>query len=436
MSRAPGADRSAAALDGLAETERAALYERLRADGADATAVARLSPTELARAAHEAGLALAPLADPGAMRAALLHHRARALGLFWAAGPCDVEPDGFGFLRSPAAEFASGKDDVYVSGNQLLHLGLRTGHFVEGPARPPRADEEHAALLRVERVGGRSLREHLCTTPFEACAAVVPHTEMAFEPSRSSLAVEAATRLAPLAHGQRVLFAFDDAGTSRVRVLGEFAAAAHAAEPDLVVQTCLLEATAEDRAALAHLVPTAEIAVAGFEAPPQRQIEVAEMALARAQRTAEAGARVLLLIDSLASLLRAGRSALPRGDHRTNDVAHPATLRVKRVFAAARQLDGRGSLTVFASLRAVGDQALDAEFANLLLQKCSAAVAFAADGTGLPDPQRTRTSGQDLAKPFAADRSIEDLRARLAAVPPSQRLETWPSELADGRRTS
>src|SRR6202795_3869027 len=40
-------------------------------------------------------------------------------------------PAGFGFLRSPEANYLAGPDDIYVSPSQVRRFGLRTGDTVE-----------------------------------------------------------------------------------------------------------------------------------------------------------------------------------------------------------------------------------------------------------------------------------------------------------------
>lgn len=425
MNRGAGDEVSAAALEALGVGERQQRYATARAAGADTAALARLRLDELEAAAATAGIAAAAVADAGALRAALLHHRARAHGFFWASGVLELGADGFGFLRSAAADFRAGAEDVYVSGNQILHLGLRSGHFVEGPARCPRADEHLAALLRVEAVGGRPVGDHLRRAPFEARAAVMPHTELALELAAAPLAVRAIARLAPVARGARVLVAFDDPGVQRTRLLGAVAAAAAAADPDLVVHACLLDAAPEDRAAFAPWLGDGAV-VADFDAPPTRQVDLAELCLARAQRVAEAGKHVLLVLDSLSALARVGREALPRGDHRAHDGAHPAVQRVKRAFALARQLEGSGSLTLLASVRAPGERDLGDDLAALLLRKAGTAIVFADDGSALPDPLATATHPHDLVLGADAALSLAALRARLAAVAPADRAREWP----------
>ena len=60
--------------------------------------------------------------------------------------------DGFGFLRSPEANYLAGPDDIYVSPNQVRKLGLRTGDTVEGEIRAPKDGERYFALTKIDTV--------------------------------------------------------------------------------------------------------------------------------------------------------------------------------------------------------------------------------------------------------------------------------------------
>src|SRR5215216_2538180 len=67
-------------------------------------------------------------------------------------GVVEVLPDGFGFLRSPDANYLPGPDDIYVSPSQIRRFGLRTGDTVEGEIRSPKEGERYFALLKVNRI--------------------------------------------------------------------------------------------------------------------------------------------------------------------------------------------------------------------------------------------------------------------------------------------
>jgi transcription termination factor Rho len=67
-------------------------------------------------------------------------------------GVVEVLQDGFGFLRSPDANYLPGPDDIYVSPSQIRRFALRTGDTVEGQIRSPKDGERYVALLKVNKI--------------------------------------------------------------------------------------------------------------------------------------------------------------------------------------------------------------------------------------------------------------------------------------------
>ena len=67
-------------------------------------------------------------------------------------GVLEVLQDGFGFLRSPEANYLPGPDDIYVSPSQIRRFSLRTGDTVEGQIRSPKDGERYFALLKVNQI--------------------------------------------------------------------------------------------------------------------------------------------------------------------------------------------------------------------------------------------------------------------------------------------
>src|SRR5262245_28867852 len=67
-------------------------------------------------------------------------------------GVLEILQDGFGFLRSPEANYLPGPDDIYVSPSQVRRFGLRTGDTVEGQIRAPKEGERYFALLKVNSI--------------------------------------------------------------------------------------------------------------------------------------------------------------------------------------------------------------------------------------------------------------------------------------------
>ena len=67
-------------------------------------------------------------------------------------GVVEVLSDGFGFLRSPDANYLPGPDDIYVSPSQIRRFGLRTGDTIDGHIRSPKEGERYFALLKVNTI--------------------------------------------------------------------------------------------------------------------------------------------------------------------------------------------------------------------------------------------------------------------------------------------
>ena len=74
-------------------------------------------------------------------------------------GVLEVLQDGFGFLRSPEANYLAGPDDIYVSPNQIRKFSLRTGDTVEGVIRAPKDNERYFGLVKVSADQLRRSRE-------------------------------------------------------------------------------------------------------------------------------------------------------------------------------------------------------------------------------------------------------------------------------------
>src|SRR5262245_16919574 len=67
-------------------------------------------------------------------------------------GVLEILPDGFGFLRSPEANYLPGPDDIYISPTHIRRYGLRTGDTVEGQIRAPKDGERYFALINMRTI--------------------------------------------------------------------------------------------------------------------------------------------------------------------------------------------------------------------------------------------------------------------------------------------
>jgi transcription termination factor Rho len=245
-------------------------------------------------------------------------------------GLLQIMPQRFGFLRLEGLEEKPG--DVYISAAQVRRCELRTGDQVTGPARFPRRGERHRALVHVDSVNG--LEPQSERPRFDELTPVLPTRRVALDGDPTDVLTRAVDLLAPVALGQRVLIRAAPR-SGRTTLLRGLARAIGAAG-DIGVVVLLIDERPEEATAWREALPEAEIASATADLAPADQVRVAEFALERARRRVEAGADVVLLVDSLSRLAVVA-----------DDVAE-----VKRLFGSGRETaeEGAGSLTVIATV--------------------------------------------------------------------------------------
>ena len=96
------------------------------------------SPADLLTYAEELEIENASTLRKQDMMFAILKQLAENDVIISGNGVLEVLQDGFGFLRSPEANYLPGPDDIYVSPSQIRRFGLRTGDTVEGQIRSPK----------------------------------------------------------------------------------------------------------------------------------------------------------------------------------------------------------------------------------------------------------------------------------------------------------
>jgi transcription termination factor Rho len=112
----------------------------------------RKSPDELLTLAEEHGVENAGSMLKQDIIFAILKKAADSGVAIIGEGTIELLQDGFGFLRSPEANYLAGPDDIYVSPSQVRRFGLRTGDTVDGEIRGPKDGERYFALLKVNTI--------------------------------------------------------------------------------------------------------------------------------------------------------------------------------------------------------------------------------------------------------------------------------------------
>ena len=122
-------------------------------------------------------------------------------------GVLEVLQDGFGFLRSPEANYLPGPDDIYVSPSQVRRFGLRTGDTVEGQIRAPKDGERYFALLKVTNINFGDPQDVRHRINFDNLTPLYPEERivMEIEGQKDDPTSRVLDLITPIGKGQRAL---------------------------------------------------------------------------------------------------------------------------------------------------------------------------------------------------------------------------------------
>ncbi|HLJ64832.1 MAG TPA: transcription termination factor Rho [Stellaceae bacterium] len=266
-------------------------------------------------------------------------------------GVLEVLQDGFGFLRSPEANYLPGPDDIYVSPTQVRRFGLRTGDTVEGQIRAPKDGERYFALLKVNEINFDEPERLRHRINFDNLTPLYPDKKIRLDlddPTRKDLTTRVIDLITPLGKGQRGLIVAPPR-TGKTVMLQNIAHAIAANHPEIYLIVLLIDERPEEVTDMARSV-RGEVVSSTFDEPAVRHVQVAEMVIEKAKRLVEHKRDVVILLDSITRLARAYNTVVPSsGKVLTGGVDANALQRPKRFFGAARNIEEGGSLTIIAT---------------------------------------------------------------------------------------
>ncbi len=266
-------------------------------------------------------------------------------------GVLAVLADGFGFLRSPEANYLPGPDDIYVSPSQIRRFALRTGDTVEGRIRSPRENESYFALVKVDRINFASPESTRHRVPFDNLTPLYPEEKFHLEiqdPTLKDLSTRVIELVSPLGKGQRALLTSPPRAGKTV-LMQNIAHAIENNHPEAYLLVLLIDERPEEVTDMQRRVK-GEVIASTFDEPATRHVAVSEMVIEKAKRLVEQKHDVVILLDSVTRLARAFNTVVPSsGKVLTGGVDANALQRPKRFFGAARHIEGGGSLTIIAT---------------------------------------------------------------------------------------
>ena len=263
-------------------------------------------------------------------------------------GVLEILQDGFGFLRSPEANYLPGPDDIYVSPSQIRRLALRTGDTVEGEIRAPKEGERYFALLKVGQINFDEPDGVRHRINFDNLTPLYPEEKLNLDsgdPTVKDMTPRIVDLITPLGKGQRGLIVAPPR-TGKTMMLQSIAAAITSAHPEVYLIVLLIDERPEEVTDMQRSV-SGEVISSTFDEPASRHVTVSEMVIEKAKRLVEHKHDVVILLDSITRLARAYNTVVPSsGKVLTGGVDANALQRPKRFFGAARNIEEGGSMTI------------------------------------------------------------------------------------------
>src|SRR5579864_3182005 len=267
------------------------------------------------------------------------------------SGTLEVVQDGFGFLRSPEANYLPGPDDIYVSPSQIRKFGLRTGDTVDGAIRAPREGERYFALTGVQQINFENPDNVRHKVLFDNLTPLYPDERLTMElpdPTVKDRTGRVIDIVAPLGKGQRCLI-ISPPRVGKTVMLQNIAKSIETNHPECYLIVLLVDERPEEVTDMQRTVK-GEVISSTFDEPATRHVAVAEMVIEKAKRLVEHKRDVVILLDSVTRLGRAYNTTVPSsGKVLTGGVDANALQKPKRFFGAARNIEEGGSLTIIAT---------------------------------------------------------------------------------------
>ena len=193
---------------------------------------------------------------------------------------------------------------------------------------------------------------------FLAGTAINPYPRIILEKGSDDLSVRALDLICPIGIGQRALVV-SSPGLGKTTFLKNICNAVTNGYPDMKVYCVLVDERPEEVTDFTRSV-NAKVHSSSMDHSHENHIKIVDTVIAEAFKEAAAGQNVMILLDSLTRLTRV-HNLQHRGRGRTmsGGVGSGALEVPRRIFGAARNIEGLGSITIIATILVDTGSAMD-----------------------------------------------------------------------------
>jgi len=261
-------------------------------------------------------------------------------------GIIEVSGKGFGFLRDPKRNFVQSPQDVFVTPEVVRRFSLRDGMWVKGEIRRGGRGPQLFRLLEVDGGDPEKCRNF---PSFEELTTINPNKRIRLETVPDRFTTRVMDMMTPVGKGQRGLIVAPPR-TGKTTLLQHIADAVVKNHPEMELIILLVDERPEEVTEIRRTVPMAEIMASSNDSDLKSHTRISQLAIERAKRLVEAGKDCFILLDSLTRVGRAFNNAMTNSGRTLSGGMDARAMEIPRkLFAAARNTEEAGSLTIMAT---------------------------------------------------------------------------------------
>ena len=262
-----------------------------------------------------------------------------------AEGLVEVSGKGFGFLRDAKRGFTQNPSDVFVTPELCRAYNLRDGQWIKGQTR---RGNRGAQLFRITEINGDAPEKAATLPTFDELTVISPLEKINLETVPDRYTTRIIDMMCPIGKGTRGLIVAPPR-TGKTTLLQHIADAVVKNHPEIKLIILLVDERPEEVTDITRGCPTAEIMASSNDSDIKSHTRISQLAMERAKRLVESGKDVFILLDSITRVGRAFNNAMTGGRTMSGGLDSRALEIPRKIFAAARNTEEAGSLTIIAT---------------------------------------------------------------------------------------
>lgn len=261
-------------------------------------------------------------------------------------GLIEVSGKGFGFLRDPKRNYVQSPQDIFVTPEVVRKHALRDGLWIKGEVR---RGSRGPQLFKLLLINGEDPDKYRNLPVFEELTSINPLERIRLETVPDRYTTRVMDLMTPIGKGQRGLIVAPPR-TGKTTLLQHIADAVVRNHTEVKLIILLVDERPEEVTEIRRTVPKADIMASSNDSDIKSHTRIAQLAIERAKRLVEAGKDVFVLMDSLTRIGRAFNNAISGSGRTMSGGMDSRAMEIPRkLFAAARNTEEAGSLTIMAT---------------------------------------------------------------------------------------